>query len=334
MSRTVAGQRLWDAAAKEVLRKMIWEVADFCGVEVLAYCVMSNHFHVLVRVSPEQAQVDQAELLRRYRRLYDGRSIPGFPSGDEMEKLFSVKGEEVRRWEERLRSRMGDVSSYLKTLKQRFTGWFNKSHDRFGTLWAERFRSVLVEDSDFARQTVAAYIDLNPVRAGLTKDPAEYRWCSHAEVMAGFKPAQQALEKVMGADRCPEPGQSFLEAYRMVLVGRGRGHTESGGTVIPEEIVERIRRTKGSIGHLELLRCRVRYFSAGVILGSESFVRSMGERLRSPAARRLRPKLLGRLPMADEVGQTEGSGKALVSWRQLTNAIRVPERALESADRS
>ena len=84
MSRTVAGQRLWDAVAKEVLRKMIWEVADFCGVEVLAYCVMSNHFHVLVRVSPEQAEVDRTEILRRYRLLYDGRSIPGFPSGDEI----------------------------------------------------------------------------------------------------------------------------------------------------------------------------------------------------------------------------------------------------------
>ena len=52
MSHSVSGTPYFDDRAKEVLRKMIWQVADFSGVEVLTYCVMSNHFHVLVRVPP------------------------------------------------------------------------------------------------------------------------------------------------------------------------------------------------------------------------------------------------------------------------------------------
>ena len=52
MSHTVAGTPYFDDRAKEVLRKMIWQVAAFSGVEVLTYCIMSNHFHVLVRVPP------------------------------------------------------------------------------------------------------------------------------------------------------------------------------------------------------------------------------------------------------------------------------------------
>jgi len=64
MTRTVNGERLFQDREKEVLRKMLWQVADFCGVDVLTYCVMSNHFHVLVRV-PEQVEVSDTELLRR-----------------------------------------------------------------------------------------------------------------------------------------------------------------------------------------------------------------------------------------------------------------------------
>ncbi|MDQ8207153.1 transposase, partial [Coraliomargarita sp. SDUM461003] len=68
MTRVVNGERLFQDREKEMLRKMIWQVADFCGVQVLTYCVMSNHFHVLLRV-PDRQQVDDAELMRRYQVL-------------------------------------------------------------------------------------------------------------------------------------------------------------------------------------------------------------------------------------------------------------------------
>ena len=69
MTRTVNGERLFGDREKEVLRKMIRQVADFSGVEVLTYCIMSNHFHVLVRVDDGQV-VSDAELMRRYKILY------------------------------------------------------------------------------------------------------------------------------------------------------------------------------------------------------------------------------------------------------------------------
>ena len=49
---------------------------------------------------------------------------------------------------------------------QRFTQWFNGTHKRTGTLWEDRFKSVIVEDG-IAAKTMAAYIDLNPMRAGM-----------------------------------------------------------------------------------------------------------------------------------------------------------------------
>ena len=62
MSRTVNGERLLDDAAKEILRKQLWQVADYCGVQVLTYAIMNNHFHVLVRVPVKEA-IEDAELI-------------------------------------------------------------------------------------------------------------------------------------------------------------------------------------------------------------------------------------------------------------------------------
>jgi hypothetical protein len=60
--------------------------------------------------------------------------------------------------------RMHDLSEFMKALLERFTKWFNRRHSRSGTLWEDRFKSVIVE-SGVAARTMAAYIDLNCRRA-------------------------------------------------------------------------------------------------------------------------------------------------------------------------
>ncbi|MBM3881140.1 MAG: hypothetical protein FJ387_15690, partial [Verrucomicrobia bacterium] len=94
---------------------------------------------------------------------------------------------------ERMLARMGDVSEFMKEFKQRFSKWYNIRHQRFGTLWAERFRSVLVEDQTGVLETVSAYIDLNAVRAGLVEDPKDYRHCGYAAAVAGDAKARSGL---------------------------------------------------------------------------------------------------------------------------------------------
>ena len=69
MTRTVNRERLFDDTAKEILRRQIHQVAEFCGVQVITYALMSNHFHILVRVPPA-GTISDAELIRRYRILY------------------------------------------------------------------------------------------------------------------------------------------------------------------------------------------------------------------------------------------------------------------------
>jgi len=54
----------------------------------------------------------------------------------------------------------------MKSLLERFAKWFNRSFSRSGTLWEDRFKSVIVE-SGVAARTIAAYIDLNPTARNL-----------------------------------------------------------------------------------------------------------------------------------------------------------------------
>lgn len=282
MTRTVAGERLLGVHEKEVLRKMLWDAADFSGVEVLAYCLLTNHFHILVRVPEAPETINREELLRRYRVLYGERTSPGFPDYLILKAIFAEDGDEATLWEKRLRARMYDVSAFMKTVKQRFSVWYNKSHRRFGTLWAERFRSVLVEDSPFALKTVAAYIDLNAVRAGLAEDPGEYRWCSYAEAMSGYLPAQAGLAKVVGAS--PEKkAREYLAEYRIVLFGKGSTARESGKPRIPADKVAKILESGGTIETEEMIRHRTRYLTEGVILGSAAFVEEIRTTLANAA---------------------------------------------------
>ena len=90
----------------------------------------------------------------------------------------------VGRIHERFTYRMHDLSEFMKGFMQRYTQWHNRAHQRSGHLWEDRFKSVIVEDGIAAR-TIAAYIDLNPVRAGMVADPAGYRWSSYGEAVGG-----------------------------------------------------------------------------------------------------------------------------------------------------
>jgi REP element-mobilizing transposase RayT len=294
MTRTVNGELLFNDREKEVLRKMIWQVADFSGVEVLTYCVMSNHFHVLVRVPCLESDkfVSDVELLRRYRVLYPKPTKYAEASIKVLESQLRAGGDEAVALRARLLARMHDVSEFMKTLKQRFCVWYNKSHDRFGTLWAERFKSVLVEGQGNALQTMAAYIDLNPVRAGLVEDPKAYRFCGYAEAVAGYETAGAGLLAVW-VDSIGGGGlAAALKSHRMLLFGQGASPwTHQGGAISPEQAVRVLEKERGELPTSVVLRCRVRYFSDGAILGSAEFVRGYLETWQVERGRKHPPKV-------------------------------------------
>ena len=209
------------------------------------------------------------QLLRRFAVLYPTPTRYQTAQISVIRKLLADNGPAAVAWRKRMLALMGDVSQFMKLLKQRFTRWFNDLHDRFGTLWAERFDSTLVEPVGHARKTVAAYIDLNSVRAGLAHDPLAYRFCGYAEAVAGSEPARAGLMQVTGCS-------TWLEAqagYRQWLFGTGTDPREHRGRTTPEQLAQ-VMREQGKLPLPVLLRCRVRYFTDGAILGTHAFVNS------------------------------------------------------------
>jgi REP element-mobilizing transposase RayT len=230
MSRTAGGEKLFGEVEKEAFRRLMWRMARFSGVEILTYALMNNHFHILVKV-PERAKFlkrfegegGEAKLLEHLSLLYSKAFIAGVKA--ELARVREAgRGEEAEAILETFRKRFCDLSCFVKELKERFSRWFNKHHDRRGTLWMSRFKSVLVEDGE-ALRTMALYIDLNPVRAGLVEDPKDYRWTGYGEAMGGSKRARRGLCRVMEApmDSWEERRGQLTpgEAYRCWLFGEG-----------------------------------------------------------------------------------------------------------------
>ncbi|MBC8128314.1 MAG: hypothetical protein H8M99_14330, partial [Gloeobacteraceae cyanobacterium ES-bin-144] len=200
-----------------------------------------------------------------------------------------------------------------KSLLERFTKWFNRMHSRSGTLWEERYKSVIVE-SGIAARTIAAYIDLNPVRAGIVKDPAEYRWSSYGEAVGGGrkgngKKARAGLVRAyfcdqevgMEAEKWPEVSRLYRRLLGIALgKNSGRESVEKSGKNLTKNAAEMVECADNEtvlkdLTFTKMLHCRVRYFTDGAVIGSKEFVNeafaSTRERFgnkRNDGARKLR----------------------------------------------
>jgi putative transposase len=272
VTKTVNGDWLFDDVAKEVLRQQIWQVAEYCGVQILTHTIMNNHFHVVLRV-PQTTTVSDAELLRRYNVLYPRPTR--YQSGrlNVIAVQLATNEPDAVEWRTRQLRLMGDVSQFMKLLKQRFSIWFNRAHGRFGTLWAERFKSVLIGPG--ALEPMVTYVDLNCVRAGLVRDPKDYRFCGYAEAVAGKAEARRGLSQVFeGTDWA-----AVQIGYRERLFGVGGGPRHDAASIQSADFL-RVISAGGHLPLSDILRCRIRYFTDGAVLGTRAFVEAQVGRTR------------------------------------------------------
>ncbi|OIR18964.1 transposase IS200 like protein [mine drainage metagenome] len=290
MSRTAGGEWLLGEKEKEVLRTQVWKLAEYCGLELVTYALMSNHYHVLVRV-PQRHEVTDRELLVRYRALYPRLKPAQEVALRAVEADMARDGELARTWREKQLRQMFDVSQFNKLLKMRFSIWYNKTHKRYGTLWSERFKSVLVESGD-ALTKMAAYIDGNAVRAAIVKDPKDYRFCGYAEAVAGNPKARLGLRQATGGS-----WSEVLDGYRCLVIAMLSEASEDKARATPE-LFEEVLRTGGRLSLAEVLKCRIRYFTDGVILGSKEYVERMSARIDGKTIRQ--PQALA--PVTDWAG--------------------------------
>ncbi|MCG3194276.1 MAG: hypothetical protein DIJKHBIC_03534 [Thermoanaerobaculia bacterium] len=266
LSRVVDRRFILGDPEKETFRKILRQCETFYGVRVLTYCLMSNHFHLLVEV-PEPQVLTEEEVLRRVSALYPQKFVTGLRNDlDTFRKagLDSFAQDLL----DSFTRRMWSLSNFMKSLKQRFSSFYNRNHERTGTLWEERFRSIIVEGEDRALLTMALYIDLNPIRAGLVSDPAEYRFCGYGEAVGGGEAARAGLSTLISWKT--GPWKAIQAEYRRLLYSTGEESSIRKGFTRQE--AAEVEAKEGHLPAGAALRHRIRYLSEGVILGSRAFI--------------------------------------------------------------
>ena len=333
ISRVVDRRFVFGGAEREHFRMFMRMQENFSGCRVLSYCIMSNHFHILLEVPPmPEGGISDGELLKRLAATNSEAFVAVVAK-----ELAEARAEGRESWVAEIHSRftyrMHNLSEFMKTLLQRFTRWFNRTHQRSGTLWEERYKSVIVE-SGIAARTMAAYIDLNPVRAGMVSDPEEYRWSSYGEAVGGGpkgngKKAREGLVRACMSDSGvgfeAERWREVSRIYRRTM-GLALGR-KSGKAVMEKRVVRRQMNVAEALETEDngtalpdlklaaMLRCRVRYFTDGAVIGSKAFVNEAFAAARQRFTERRK----------DGARRLKGNGKAAagVLWSMRDLRVRV-----------
>lgn len=317
ISRVVDRRLVFNRDEKEHFRKLMRMLERFSGCRVLAYCIMGNHFHLLLEVPPRPekglcaATLDRKLFAERLAGIYKPGVVAEISKTLDI-ALAATDGSEASRARvtEEIAGpylvRMHDLSEFMNGLLKRFTRWFNRQQGRTGTLWEERFKSVIVENGVPAR-TVASYIDLNPVRAGMASDPADYRWSSFGEAVGAGgrsvagKAARGGLVRALlcsaGVGDEPEKWGEVSGRYRLLLrqamerkgrsvvVRQGNEDGSAAGPAVAEFDDSKLS-ADAKVGFsvemnfAGILMRRVRYFSAGAVIGSRECVELCFEQAR------------------------------------------------------
>lgn len=138
-------------------------LANIFAIKICAYAIMSNHYHVVLHVDDKTAAMwSDEEVLQRWHALFpkDAKENQHLPS-------------KIKLWRERLTS----VSWFMRCLNERIARVVNDEDDCKGRFWEGRFKSQALLD-EAALLSAMVYVDLNPIRAGITQSPEESEFTS------------------------------------------------------------------------------------------------------------------------------------------------------------
>ncbi len=261
MSRTALDGFVIGDAEKDYLMQHIRHLSSVYFAEILTFCLMGNHFHLVVRMHTGSKYSDE-NIKERFIRYHGDKKVlmPG--------RIPLLKG----KWEK--------LSEFMKEIKQGFSRYYNKKHNRRGFFWCDRFKSVLVENGE-TLINLLAYVDLNPVRAGLVETPDEYRWNGLGRhIQTGNRDRFLSLD--FGLEDCVGlSSDERLARYRRFVYEAGGLKSDKLQSINPEAASREVKK-KFVPGSTDRFLAKTRYFTDSGIIGSREFVRSFWQELRRP----------------------------------------------------
>jgi len=254
MSRTALDGFPLGDIEKDFMIDLIKRYSGLYFVEILGVCIMGNHFHLLVKTHPEYKFTD-LDIKKCYVDFY----------GDD--RVFT---DELI---PSLRSKLSSLSEFMREIKVGFARYYNKRHNRRGYFWGDRFKSVIVDKGETLINCLA-YIDLNPLRAGIVSRPEEYRWNS-----LGYHVQTNNRDNFLSTDFGlkefnVKSEKERIRRYRQYVYEAGAIDRPEKGKVkvIGDKILEKERKREFELSRNDRFRYRTRYFTDSGIIGSKEFV--------------------------------------------------------------
>ena len=290
ISRLADSNARFNIEEKEYFLSLMEKLSSGFFIQIHAFCIMGNHFHILATGMELEAQnASKDDLIRKYKLIYGKNAEP--PQGS-----YQSNGDIVPDADggiERLRNRLGSVSRFVQELKQSFSRWYNKKYDRKGYLWGNRFKGVIIDQGE-AQLICSSYIDLNPVRAGIAQRPEDYRWNSLGFHLRSPVRAGKLLHAISTVDILEESNKekglaqvptmrvkmtvdlSDIEWYRQFVYLSG-GIQREGKASLPGKVVNEVLNCHGELKIKDRLGYRLKNLSEGIVIGSYSMIAKFQE---------------------------------------------------------
>jgi REP element-mobilizing transposase RayT len=254
MSRTALDGFPLGDIEKDFMIDLIKRYSCLYFVDILGICIMGNHFHLLVKTLPEYKFTDE-EMKNRFVEFYgDGRLFT--------DELIPS-----------LRAKLSSLSEFVREIKVGFARYYNRRHNRRGYFWGDRFKSVIVDKGETLVNCLA-YIDLNPLRAGIVKRPEDYRWNS-----LGYHVQTNNRDNFLSTDFGlkefnVKSEKERIRRYRRYVyeVGAVNRPAKGRSKVIGDRILEKERKREFELSRNDRFRYRTRYFTDSGVIGSKEFV--------------------------------------------------------------
>jgi REP element-mobilizing transposase RayT len=243
---------------------LVQDLARYFLLEIISVCWMGNHCHIVLYAPGELP--DLATAAKRHNAYYAER-------GDRLDPVSHAASLSV------IAKRMVDISFFMSQVQQRMSLMVNQGHERHGALWASRFKSTIL-DGERALWTCVKYLELNPVRAHLVDDPANYsfstwgRYCrsgTHPFAHHFVEHLRNCLGEVASRWSAREIYAEFRgELARSMAADAGNDGDRAGEAKATAKLEPAAQ---------DLAGLRMRYWISGIIIGSERFVREAATRL-------------------------------------------------------
>ena len=266
-NRVAGGRFLFRDLEKQKLKELLFEGMGRLCYQVIDYVFMNNHFHLIVKVPPID-KISDSELLKRYRLYKNDPEIDFFTDEERVDFKFKIL----------------DISFIIGNFEQRFVQWFNKEHNSWGRLFGQRFDSELIEVSEHSDSLLRcmAYVTLNPVRAGIVKDPKDFHFCGYADRLAqgsrrsgnwvGDCDAEffDLFCNKLTAESVKDKRSHFQQVFRAYMLGLKR--FKSADSLTLKEFFTECDLADELHWH-DIFTHKCRFFTKCLVIGSESFIR-------------------------------------------------------------